>query len=394
MLIQDLQSRKLFYQCTNLELLKEHMQSPQKAYIGFDCTADSLHIGSMIQLLAIRKLQQHDHIPIIILGSATTRIGDPSGKNEMRKMLSHEEIEYNKKGVLESINKFLIPGKKAIILDNNSWLSELKYTEFLGDMGTMFSVNKMISFDNVKHRLKQGLNLSFLEFNYMILQGYDFWYLYKNYDCILQIGGSDQWANIVNGVELVKKREGTVVFGLTTTLLTNHLNKKMGKTEKGAVWLNESKLPVYSFWQYFRNMHDQDCINALYKLTELPIDEIQRLEKLKGQALNEAKHILATEVTELCHGKEKSLSVAQQAKDNFEMQTNLLKIHIASKSIQLVDLVLKIDHIESKSVAKRLIQSGAVKLNNIVVKEPFVNITENTVLKVSKKHIFDIIFTS
>ena len=395
MFLQDLQERGLLYQCTNMELLSKRMQSESVcAYIGFDCTADSLHIGSMIQIMAIRKLQQYGHIPIILLGSATTRIGDPSGKNKARKILTADTIAKNQKGILDSIRKFLLPDKKVIIVDNIEWWSDRRYIEFLQTVGAQFSINRMLHFDSIKSRLSEGNNLSFLEFNYMIFQAYDFCHLYNSYDCILQIGGSDQWGNIVNGVELTKKIHNVEVFGLTTNLLTNYRNEKMGKTVEGAIWLNEDRLSIYDFWQYFRNIDDRDCSSMLHKMTELPLDKIAELDKLTGKDINIAKQVLATEVTRLCHGDEAAHMVAKQAKNNFSSGTDLIEYNIQEKNITLIDLLCKYDFVSSRSHAKTLVRSGAVKVDSKVIQDPFYTIDQNIVLTVAKKKIYKVIVAS
>ena len=306
--------RGFYNNCTHPKELDDLLAKQEiKAYIGFDCTAKSLHVGSLMQIMTLRMLQKTGHTPIILLGGGTTKIGDPSGKDEARKFLSNEEIEENLKGIRQTLEKFLVMSGKnsTIVVNNDAWLQDLSYIDFLRNTGKHFTINKMLTFDSVKTRLEREQPLTFLEFNYMILQAYDFFELNKQIDCKLQIGGSDQWGNIVNGVDLTRKignlqNEKNQVFGLTTDLLTTADGKKMGKTADGAVWLDEKMLSPYDYFQYFRNVDDSDVSRFLKLFTDLELGEIEKLEKLEGQDINHAKEILAFETTKICHGEEKA----------------------------------------------------------------------------------------
>ena len=315
-------SRGYLHQATQMEALDERMQQQTiSAYIGFDCTADSLHVGSLIQIMMLRQLQKTGHKPIVLMGGGTTKVGDPSGKDEARPLLSDQDIEQNKNGIKKIFEKYLRFGdgpSDAIMVDNAEWLDELAYIKFLRDFGAHFSVNRMMGMDSVRLRLEREQNLSFLEFNYAILQAYDFLELRRRYGCCLQMGGSDQWGNIVTGIDLTRRVDGQEIFGLTSPLITTASGAKMGKSAAGAVWLNEDKLPVYDFWQFWRNTEDADVGRFLRLFTELEISEIERLEALEGAEINQAKIILANEVTALCHGADAATTAAQTAAQSFE----------------------------------------------------------------------------
>ena len=403
--ISTLQNRGFVYQATNLEELEKKVSGNKiKAYIGFDCTAKSLHVGSLIQIMMLRWLQKFGHQPIILLGGGTTKIGDPSGKDEARKMLGYNDIEENKKSLKKVFNQFLNfdSENKAIILDNDEWLSELKYLEFLRDFGKHFSINRMINFESVKMRLDREQSLSFLEFNYMLLQAFDFYYLYKKQGCILQMGGSDQWGNIINGVELIRKKLGNGVFGLTSPLLTTNSGAKMGKTEGGAVWLNDDMLSSYEYWQFWRNTEDADVAKFLKLFTELPLDEIDKLSKLTGKEINNTKIILADEATKLCHGIEASINAKTTSQKTFEGNSigdNLPKFNITLNDISggfpLFKLLVSSDLCESNGAARKLIQGNGVRINNAVINDINYMIQQSDFndnkMKLStgkKKHIF------
>ncbi|MGD1956721.1 MAG: tyrosine--tRNA ligase, partial [Sphingomonadales bacterium] len=305
-LLQTLSARGYIHQCTDMEGLDaEAAGQTITAYIGFDATAPSLHVGSLVQIMMLRRLQQTGHKPIVLMGGGTTKVGDPTGKDESRKMLSDDDIAANIAGIQSVFENFITFGDgqtDAIMVNNDDWLSGLQYIPFLRDIGRHFSVNRMLSFDSVKLRLDREQPLSFLEFNYMILQGYDFLELYRRHRCTLQMGGSDQWGNIVNGMELVRRVDSGNAVGLTTPLMTTADGQKMGKTANGAVWLNENALPAYDYWQFWRNTQDADVGRFLRLFTDLPLDDIAKLEALEGQEINAAKKVLADEATSLCRG--------------------------------------------------------------------------------------------
>ena len=350
------------------------------AYIGFDCTADSLHVGSLVQIMMLRYFQKCGHRPIVLMGGGTTKVGDPSGKDDARQLLSDNEIEKNKQGIKAVFEKYLNFGdgpSDAIMCDNDEWLSGLEYVQFLRDYGRHFSVNRMLSFDSVKLRLDREQPLSFLEFNYMILQAYDFLELSRRFDCSLQMGGSDQWGNIVNGVELARRIDQKSVFGLTTPLVTTASGAKMGKSAQGAIWLNSDRLSPYDFWQYWRNTEDEDVDRFLKLFTELPLDEIARLSALKGNELNEAKKILAHEVTQLCHGRDAANSVAESARKTFEESSigQDLPFIIINKNdledgVWVIEAMRKLALIQSNGEGRRLIANGGVRVNDTVINDP------------------------
>ena len=350
------------------------------AYIGFDCTADSLHVGSLVQIMMLRYFQKCGHRPIVLMGGGTTKVGDPSGKDDARQLLNNNEIEKNKQGIKTVFEKYLNFGdgpSDAIMCDNDEWLSGLEYVQFLRDYGRHFSVNRMLSFDSVKLRLDREQPLSFLEFNYMILQAYDFLELSRRFDCSLQMGGSDQWGNIVNGVELARRIDQKSVFGLTTPLVTTASGAKMGKSAQGAIWLNSDRLSPYDFWQYWRNTEDEDVDRFLKLFTELPLDEIARLSALKGNELNEAKKILAHEVTQLCHGRDAANSVAESARKTFEegsigqdLPFIIINKNDLEDGVWVIEAMRKLALIQSNGEGRRLIANGGVRVNDTVISDP------------------------
>ncbi|MDX1402225.1 MAG: tyrosine--tRNA ligase [Kiloniellales bacterium] len=373
--LRHLHSRGFIDQCTDAEGLDDLLQDGRvSAYIGFDCTADSLHAGSLVQIMILRALQQHGHKPIVLMGGGTTKVGDPSGKDESRKLLSEEQIEKNMAGIKAVFAQFLTFGdgpSDALMVNNADWLDGLNYIEFLRDYGRHFSVNRMLGFDSVKLRLEREHHLSFLEFNYMILQAYDFLELHRRYNCRLQLGGSDQWGNIVNGIELTRRIDQKEIFGLTTPLLTTASGAKMGKTAEGAIWLNEERLSSYDYWQYWRNTEDRDVGRFLRLFTDLPESEISRLESLKGAEINEAKKRLADEATKLCRGAEAAARAADTARKTFE--EGQLGSELPSIVVEKSDLAEGLAFFEalrraglaaSNSEARRLIKGGGAKLND------------------------------
>lgn len=376
--LNSLQERGYIYDCTNIEGLDEVLLKNKHivGYIGFDCTAENLHIGSLIQIMIIRNLQKFGYKPIVLLGGATTKIGDPSGKDKVRSILSVEDIGKNIIGIKKTLEQFISFGEgksDAIIVNNADWFDELGYIDFLRSIGAHFSVNRMLTFDSVKNRLEREQNLSFLEFNYLLLQAYDFVKLNKCYGCTLQVGGSDQWGNIVSGVDLGQKIDIPGLFGLTTPLLLNSQGRKMGKTEKGAVWLDSQSLKPYEYWQYFRNIEDRDVGRFLKLFTDLSMSEIQKLESLQDKEINEAKKILATEVTKICHGNEEAEYAKLKAISTFEDKDNVLLDNFTLTKEQIVngitlkDLLCNTNLQESKSKSKHLISSGGCKINDSTV---------------------------
>jgi tyrosyl-tRNA synthetase len=337
-------------------------------YIGFDATAPSLHVGSLVQIMMLRRMQQAGHKPIVLMGGGTTKVGDPSGKDESRKMLSAEAIDANIASIRRSFEHFLTFGDgptDAILVNNADWLDALDYIPFLRDVGTHFTINRMLTFDSVRLRLEREQPLTFLEFNYMILQAYDFLELSRRDGCRLQLGGSDQWGNIVNGVELTRRVDGTQVYGLTTPLLTTADGAKMGKTEKGAIWLNADQLGPYDYWQFWRNSQDGDVGTFLRRFTDLPLDEIKRLEGLQGSEINEAKKVLADEATRLAHGEEAARGAAETARRTFEEGSagEALPSLKVSRSIGLVDALIGLGLVASKNEARRLIAQGGARID-------------------------------
>jgi tyrosyl-tRNA synthetase len=372
--LRDFIARGYFHQCTDLEGLDGLARKGRiTGYIGFDATADSLHVGSLVQIMLLRRLQQHGHRPIVLMGGGTTKIGDPSGKDESRKLLTAADIDANIAGIRQIFARFLTFGDgpgDAVMVNNADWLDELSYIPFLRDYGRHFSVNRMLGFDSVKLRLEREQPLSFLEFNYMVLQAYDFLELARRRDCVLQMGGSDQWGNIVNGVELGRRVDNRAMFGLTTPLITTAGGAKMGKTAAGAVWLNADRLSAYDYWQYWRDTADADVGRFLRMFTDLPLDEILRLEKLQGAEINSAKIVLATEATKMAHGEAAAEAAAETARRTFgegSAGDDLPSIEVEradlARGMQAVDLLHRAGLAASKSEARRLIKGGGARVN-------------------------------
>ena len=373
--LKEFKDRGYFYQCTSeYELSKLLNKEKIKGYIGFDCTAESLHVGSLLQIMCLRLMQRHGHRPIVLIGGGTTRIGDPSGKDKTRKILTEEEIAKNIINIEKILKSYLDnndPKTKPLFVNNYSWLKELNYISFLRDIGKHFTINKMLTFESVKTRLDREQSLSYMEFNYMILQAYDFLELNKKKNCSLQIGGSDQWGNIVNGTELIKRHSNKQAYGLTTPLITLASGAKMGKTESGAIWLDKKLLSAYDYWQFWRNTDDRDVIKFLKMFTDLNIDEIN---KMKNEDINHLKIKLANEATSLLHGKEEALTAEKTAKKTFEENSlgeNLpsvdIQINNENSGINIIDLIVLSKIESSKSEIKRLIKGKGIKINNKII---------------------------
>ena len=381
-LIRVFSERGYIHQATNLEGLDEKAsQQIIPAYIGFDCTADSLHVGSLVQIMMLRALQRAGHKPIVLMGGGTTKVGDPSGKDAARPLLSDQDIENNKAGIFSVFEKYLTFGDgqgDAVMVDNASWLDELAYIRFLRDYGPHFSINRMMGMDSVRLRLEREQPLSFLEFNYAILQAYDFLELRRRYGCLLQMGGSDQWGNIVSGIDLTRRVDGQEIFGVTSALITTASGAKMGKTADGAIWLNEDRLPAFDFWQFWRNTEDADVARFLALFTELPMDEVNRLSAVEGAEINEAKIILANETTTLCHGAEAAAAAMQTAQQTFAgsgVSEGLPQETIGAgevESLGMIAALVKVGFAKSNGEARRLIRGGGARLNdNAVTDEDF-----------------------
>ena len=402
--IREFKDRGFFYQCTDeVELSNLLNKESIKGYIGFDCTAQSLHVGSLLQIMCLRQLQKHGHQPIVLLGGGTTRIGDPSGKDKTRKILDESEIEKNIKSIELVLKKYLNTENKAtspIFVNNYSWLKELNYISFLRDIGKHFTINKMLSFDSVKLRLDREQSLSYMEFNYMILQAYDFLELNKKHNCLLQIGGSDQWGNIVNGVDLIKRYSSKEVFGLTTPLITLASGAKMGKTESGAVWLDKNLLSIYDYWQFWRNTDDRDVIKFLKMFTDLSLEKI---EDIKNENINDLKILLANEATKMLHGEIETKKVEELAKSTFKENStgeHLPSVKIGSDLIgkDIISLIEYTNNELSKSEIRRLIQNNGIKIDNEKIKDGKILISKKMFenkgfikLSVGKKKHFKII---
>ena len=378
--LQAATDRGFIHQCTDLAALDAAMGAgPVSAYIGFDCTADSLHIGSLVQIMILRLLQKHGHKPVVLMGGGTTRIGDPSGRDESRQMLTDAQIGANMAGIKRCFGPFLRFGdgpSDAIMVNNADWLDKLGYIDLLRDIGTHFTVNRMLTFDSVRLRLDREQPLTFLEFNYMILQSYDFRELNRRMGVALQIGGSDQWGNIVSGMELTRRTDGKPVFGLTTPLITTASGAKMGKTAQGAMWLTEDRLSPYAYWQFWRNTEDADVGRFLRLFTDLPLDEIARLEALGGADINEAKKILANEATALAHGREKSAAAAETARLAFEVGAaaeSLPSVDVPQAELEAGVPAFRLFTIAglaaSNGEARRLIRGGGARVNDVAVAE-------------------------
>ena len=395
-LLRLLDERGYIHQATDAAAL-DALASKQivPGYIGFDATAPSLHVGSLVQIMLLRRLQQAGHKPIVLMGGGTTKIGDPSGKDESRKLLTTEGIQANIASIRQVFERYLTFGDgptDAVMVDNDAWLSQLGYVELLRDVGPHFTINRMLTFDSVKLRLDREQPLTFLEFNYMILQAYDFRELALHHGCRLQMGGSDQWGNIVNGIELTRRMEAKEVFGLTTPLLTTADGAKMGKTAAGAVWLNEDALPAYDFWQYWRNVDDRDVGRFLRLFTDLPLDEIAQLEGMGGSEINTAKVVLANEVTRLCRGEAAALAAQATAETTFVgggLGSDLPVVSLPAEGISVIDALVGIGFAASRGEAKRLIAGGGARLDGTIITDEGAHIAGGTEQRLSsgkKKH--------
>ena len=376
--LSTLTERGFVHQCTDDEALDAlAAEKPLTAYIGFDCTAPSLHVGSLISIMMLKWLQEAGHKPIVLMGGGTTKVGDPSGKDDVRTLLDEAEIADNMRRIEQVFSQFLTFGDgptDAVMIDNSEWLDGLSYIPFLREYGRHFSVNRMLGFDSVKLRLEREQPLTFLEFNYMVLQAYDFLELARRFDCVLQMGGSDQWGNIVNGVELGRRADGRELYGLTTPLLTTAAGAKMGKTASGAVWLNADMLSPYDYWQYWRNTDDADVGRFLRLFTDLGLDEIPRLEALGGNEINEAKKVLANQATQLCHGEDAARAAAETARRTFEdgeagdqLPTVDMPRAELESGIPAFEILRRAGLAASNGEARRLIKGGGGRANDIVI---------------------------
>ena len=401
--LKEFKERGYFYQCTSENELSSILDKEKiKGYIGFDCTAESLHVGSLLQIMCLRLMQKHGHRPIVLIGGGTTRIGDPSGKDKTRKILNDSEITKNIKNIEKILKSYLDnndPKTKPLFVNNYTWLKGLNYISFLRDIGKHFTINKMLTFDSIKTRLDREQSLSYMEFNYMILQAYDFLELNKKEKCSLQIGGSDQWGNIVNGTELIKRYSGKVAYGLTTPLITLANGAKMGKTETGAIWLDKNLLSSYDYWQFWRNTDDRDVIKFLKMFTDI---DLKKINQIKDDDINKLKILLANEATSMLHGKKASNIAQETAKKTFEsgsIGSDLPSIKLSKKQIEgginLIDLVVVSKFLNSKSEVRRTIKNRGIKINNEIVDDEKLIISiehfaKENFLKLShgkKKHI-------
>lgn len=379
--LRELSTRGFIADCTNLQELDERMVSGViTAYIGFDLTATSLHIGNLVQIMLLRWLQKTGHRPITLMGGGTTKVGDPSGKDEMRKILSVEQIDKNAVGIRKVFSRYITYGDGPLdspLVNNAEWLDQLKYIDFLRDIGKHFTINRLLAFESVKSRLDREQALSFIEFNYMLLQAYDFLELHRRYDCCLQMGGSDQWGNIVSGADLIRRVEGVDAFGLTTPLVTRADGMKMGKSAEGAVWLNDDMMSPYAFWQWWRNIADADVGKFMKLFTELPVDECERYGALAGAEINEAKIRLANEVTTLLHGAEAAAAAEATAREVFEkggvgddLPTLTLSPEDVGDGISVVQLIVRSGLASSGKEAKRLIAENGARLDDAPLTNP------------------------
>jgi tyrosyl-tRNA synthetase len=404
--LNTITKRGFLHQCTDLGSLDERASSEIiPAYIGFDCTAPSLHVGSLLPVMLLRWLQKTGHKPIVLMGGGTTKVGDPSGKDESRQLLTEEKINANMEGIKCIFSKYLNFGNgstDAVMINNAAWLDKLNYIDFLRTYGPHFTINKMLTFDSVKLRLEREQPLTFLEFNYMILQAYDFLELSRRNDCLMQMGGSDQWGNIINGVELGRRVDNTQLFGLTIPLMTMASGAKMGKSAAGAIWLDAEQLSVYDFWQYWRNTEDADVGRFMRLFTELPLDEIKKLEVLKNEEINEAKKILADEITKLCHGEAAAKTASATALETFEgtgLSANLPTLEVSKNDLEAgftaFDLFRQAGLANSNGEARRLIKGNGARLNDIIITDETLLISskdknKENVIKLSagkKRHI-------
>ena len=402
--LTEMSSRGFLNQCTDLEKLdKISNEKPIKAYIGFDSTAPSLHVGSLMQIMVLRLLQKHGHQPIVLLGGGTTLIGDPSGKDSTRKILTHKDINKNISSIKKIFEK-LLPSKnkktKPIFVDNYSWLGKLKYIDFLRDVGKHFTINKMLTFDSVKLRLDRQQSLSYMEFNYMILQAYDFYQLFKEHKCILQMGGSDQWGNIVNGVELIRRILQKEAFGITTPLITLSSGVKMGKTETGAIWLDKKLFSPYDYWQFWRNTSDEDVKKFLKYFTEVEFNELSKIIDNEND-INKLKILLANEATTILHGAKAAKDSADTANETFvkgglgkSIPEKIIERKIISQGINIIELIFQNGMVQSKSEARRILKNNGVKVNDNVISDEKkiidINDVQNNCIKLSigkKNHL-------
>ena len=407
--LQIMLERGFVHQCTDLEALDKRLMQklPVSAYIGFDATADSLHVGSLVQIMMLQWFQDCGHRPIVLMGGGTTRVGDPSGKDETRQLLNQGTIDNNIKQIFNIFKKYLVfeddtwnihafekqvdKEAEAIQLNNNDWLDELEYIKFLREFGPHFTINRMMTMESVKTRLEREQPLTFLEFNYMLLQSYDFMKLHQDYFCALQMGGSDQWGNIVNGVDLIRRVDGASAFGLTTPLLTKADGSKMGKTASGAIWLNEDKLSAFDFWQFWRNTMDEDVGKFLKLFTKLPVAECIKLGSLQGKELNEAKIILADNVCTMCHGKKATEKAKEEAGLLFETGDSIYKPPLISfeETKTLSSILVEVEFAKSGKEAKRLITEGVVLVDDVAITDSQhkvkLNKSEPTKVSIGKK---------
>ena len=395
-LLRQLEERGYIHQATNAAAL-DALASKEiiSGYIGFDATAPSLHVGNLVSIMLLRRLQQAGHKPVVVMGGGTTRIGDPTGKDEVRKMLTDATIEANITSIRTAFERFLKFGDgptDAVMVNNHDWLGQLGYIELLQEVGTHFTINRMLTFDSVKLRLDREQPMTFLEFNYMILQGYDFRHLSKTMGVRLQMGGSDQWGNIINGMELARRMDGTEVFGLTTPLITKTDGSKMGKSVSGAIWLNREQLPDYDYWQFWRNTDDRDVGRFLRLFTDLPLGEIARLEALEGAEINAAKIALADAATEMCRGADAASTASETARKTFEDGAAGEDLPVASiqGEILLIDALVALNFVTSKKEARRMIQGGGARVNGEPISDENMLIApSDTPIKISagkKKH--------
>ena len=377
--LREMQQRGYLNQCSNLNKLNEICNKNSiSGYIGFDCTASSLHVGSLLQIMILRLMQKHGHQPIVLLGGGTTLIGDPSGKDSTRKILNQDQIKKNIKSIKKVFNKILDSSDKKtapIFVDNAEWLTKLNYIKFLRDIGSHFTINKMLTFDSVKLRLEREQSLSYMEFNYMILQAYDFYQLFKNNNCLLQIGGSDQWGNIINGIDLIRRVLQKEAYGITSPLITLASGAKMGKTEKGAIWLNEDILSPYDYWQFWRNTDDRDVKRFLNFFTEIKLEELEKIFQ-NEKNINNLKVLLANEATKILHGEKAAKKAEQTAKDTFEggglgadLPEIIIKLNKIEKGISILDLISDNKILSSKSEARRAVANKGFKIDGKVIED-------------------------
>ena len=398
--LREINSRGFIYQSSNIDSLDDLMSKKKiTAYIGFDITSDSLHIGSLVQLMLLKWLDEFDHKTIALVGGGTTLVGDPSGKDSSRKIMTMKQISENIDKIKKTFNQF-INLKKGASINNYEWLEDLNYINFLRDIGSKLTINKMLTYESVKNRLDREQALTFLEFNYMLLQSYDFYYLKKNYDCVLQMGGSDQWGNIINGIDLIRKMLNEKAYALTSPLITNSDGSKMGKTAKGAIWLDEDKLSNFDFYQFWRNINDEDVEKFLKLFTNIKLKEIKKLSNLKGQEANEAKKILAFEVTKITRGNDSAIEAEEIANNIFnkkkiDERVSRLEINynqIEKNKFTILDAIEKLNLSKSRSDTKRLIKSKGVRINDEIYDSKDLSLKsylkfQNIKISVGKKNI-------